>query len=224
MAITVVCGKCRTRFSVDEKFAGRTGPCPKCKAPIRVPTKKEEVKVHGAEEFASGGRDATGKLVLKPIARTETKVEAVQVVAIAAAVLGAVLVSWLGGRIFAISAVACTLGLLVVSPPLALAGYAFLRNDEKEPYQGRELLVRAGVCAFGYVLLWGVLSYLAGMSLLTGELWQWLFIIPPFLAIGGALPTFSLDLDFGDGVFHYTFYMLATLGLRWTAGMPWPWS
>ncbi len=223
MAITVVCVKCRTRFSVNEKFAGRTGPCPKCKATIRVPTPKEQVKVHGVEEFSSGGRDAAGKLVLKPIARTETKVEPVQVVAIAGAVLGVVVLSWLGGGVLARSMVVCTLGLLVISPPLAVAAYTFLRDDEKEPYRGRELLVRAGVCALGYVLLWGAFSYFA-VPLLTGDLWQWLFIIPPFLAIGGALPTLSLDLAFGDGVFHYTFYMLVTLGLRWIAGMPWPWS
>lgn len=223
MAITVVCVKCRTRFSVNERFAGRTGPCPKCKAPIRVPTPKEEVKVHAVEEFASGGRDATGKLVLKPITRTEARIEPVYVVAIVAAALAVVLISWLGGTIFANSTFACTVGLLAVSPPLAVAAYTFLRDDEKEPYRGQELFVRAGACALGYVLLWGVFSYLSG-TVLTGELWQWLFIIPPFLALGGALPTFSLDLDFGDGVFHYTFYMLLTLGLRWIAGMPWPWT
>jgi len=223
MAITVVCGKCRTRFSVNEKFAGQTGPCPKCKAPIRVPSKKEEVKVHGGEDFASGGRNAAGKLVLKPIARTEAKIEPVQAVAMAAAALAVVVLTWMGGAILAANMVLCALALLVISPPLAVAAYTFLRDAEKEPYWGRELLIRATACAVGYVMLWGVFAYLAE-TVLTGELWQWLFIVPPFLAFGGALPTFALDLDYGDGVFHYTFYMLVTLGLRWTAGMPWPWS
>jgi len=223
MAITVVCVKCRARFSVNEKFAGRTGPCPKCQAPIRIPTKKEEVKIFGDEEFASGGRNAAGKLVLKPIARTETHFQAGQAMVIAVSVLGAFLLAWLGGKVLADSTVLCAVALLAISPPLVVAAYAFLRDDEKEPYQGKELLVRAAVCAVGFVLLWGALSYLSG-TLLTGELWQWLFVVPPFLALGGALPTFSLDLDYGDGVFHYVFYMLVTLALRWTTGMPWPWN
>lgn len=223
MAITVVCRQCRTRFSVNEKFAGRTGPCPKCKASIRVPTKKEEVKVHAAEEFASGGRNATGQLVLKPIARTDARVDPVHAVAIAAAVLAVVVMTWLGGGVLATSTLACAVGLLVVSGPLAVGAYMFLYDAEKEPYRGVELLVRAGACALGYVVLWGVLAYLAG-TVLTGELWEWLFVVPPFLALGGALPNLALDLDYGDGVFHYIFYMLVTLALRWIAGMPWPWN
>ncbi|MDZ7619552.1 MAG: hypothetical protein U1E05_21335 [Patescibacteria group bacterium] len=223
MAITVVCVKCRTRFSVDEKFAGRTGPCPKCKAPIRIPTKAEEVKIFGGEDFATGGRDAAGKLVLKPIARTETRFQPVQAAAIAGAVLVAFVLAWLTGGALAKSLLACGVALLLISPPLVVAAYAFLRDDEKEPYQGKELLVRAAACAVGFIILWGVLSYLTG-TVLTGELWQWLFVLPPLVAFGGALPTLSLDLDYGDGVFHYIFYLLVTLALRWTAGMPWPWD
>ncbi len=224
MAITVICVKCRARFSVNEKFAGQTGPCPKCKAPIRVPTKKEEVKVHGGEDFAMGGRNAAGQLVLKPIARTETRLEPVHVVAVVGVVLGVVAITWLGGRLLAGSTFVCAVGLFLLSPPLVVAAYAFLRDAEKEPYRGPDLLIRAVACGVGYVGLWGVFTYLTGSNVLTGELWQWLFFIPPFLAVGGALPTFSLDLDYGDGVFHYTFYMLVTLALRWTAGMPWPWN
>ena len=36
MAIKVLCPGCRTLFTVSDKFAGRTGPCPKCKAPFLV--------------------------------------------------------------------------------------------------------------------------------------------------------------------------------------------
>ena len=31
----------------------------------------------------------------------------------------------------------------------------------------------------------------------------------------------AFDLEFGDGVFHYSFYLVATLVLRWAAGMKW---
>jgi hypothetical protein len=32
------------------------------------------------------------------------------------------------------------------------------------------------------------------------------------------------DLDFGSGCFHYAFYLLAILLLRWCAGMGWVWE
>lgn len=188
-----------------------------------MPTTQEEVKVHGGEDFSSGGRNAAGQLVLKPVAREQTKIEPVQAVAIGGATLAVLLVTWFGGNVLARSTVACAVGLLLVSPPLALAAYTFLRDLDREPYRGVELMVRVAGCALAYVVLWAVFAYLAG-TVLTGELWEWLFVVPPFLAIGGAMPMLALDLDYGDGVFHYIFYMLVTLALRWVAGMPWPWS
>ena len=50
MAINVVCPGCRSRFAVSEKFAGKTGPCPKCKQPIVIPTPAaKDVVVHEPE-------------------------------------------------------------------------------------------------------------------------------------------------------------------------------
>jgi len=37
MSISVVCITCNSRFTVSDKFAGKTGPCPKCKSPVKVP-------------------------------------------------------------------------------------------------------------------------------------------------------------------------------------------
>ena len=38
MAIQVLCSGCGSRFAVSDRFAGKTGPCPKCKKPITIPT------------------------------------------------------------------------------------------------------------------------------------------------------------------------------------------
>ena len=73
MSIIVVCTECRKSFKVGDKFAGKSGPCPNCKHTIRVPEKSEEVKVHVPEQFAGGGRSKTGKLITKPIVRTNAK-------------------------------------------------------------------------------------------------------------------------------------------------------
>ena len=61
MSIPVICRGCHARFKVSDKFAGKSGACPKCKATINVPTKEEEVKVHAPAEFAAGGRGRGGR-------------------------------------------------------------------------------------------------------------------------------------------------------------------
>ncbi len=86
MAIVVVCPSCHARFQVSEKFAGKQGPCPKCKGLINIPALEDEVKIHAPEEFG-GSKDAKGRPVLKPIARVETKVQPVLLVGVLVAVL-----------------------------------------------------------------------------------------------------------------------------------------
>ena len=96
MAISVVCPSCLKRFNVSDKFAGKSGPCPKCKATIQVPA--AEVKIHVPEQFATGGRTRTGKLATKPIAREEVKLHPLTAAIIAALAILIVLAAWAGGR------------------------------------------------------------------------------------------------------------------------------
>jgi hypothetical protein len=223
MAIRVTCPGCHKRFKVSEKFAGKSGPCPNCKVVIRIPTKDEEVKLHGPEELGAGVR---GAVATKPILREETKLEPVAIASVVAGGLVTLLVAAILGRtgFFADGAVVkSAIALLLVSPPLVIAGYWFLRGEEDlEPYRGMPLYVRAGICSVVYVVLWGAYAYVAGLFL-TGEIWQWLFVVPPFLCLGGMAAFASLDLDFGSGFFHYCFYLFVTVVLRWLAGMGWVW-
>ena len=119
---------------------------------------------------------------------------------------------------------AAVIGLLAVSPPLSVAAYEILRDDEFEPYRGAALYLRSGACGLAYVALWGVFSLLASRGVITGELWNWAFIVPPFIVIGGLAGMGAFDLEFGNGLFHYSFYIVATLLLRWVAGMKWIWD
>lgn len=224
MSILVVCTGCRARFQVSEQFGGKSGPCPKCKAVIRIPMPNEsEVKFHGVSDFGRGGRNAEGKLVLKPIARSETKLSPLGMVGIAACILVILGLAWVGGGVLRASMIARAVGLLVVAPPLAIAAYWFLRDDEREPYSGLALWLRAGICAAVYVSLWGVYGHVAD-RVLTGELWNWVFVAPPFLVIGALIALATLDLDFGSGFFHYSFFVLVSMLLRWAAGMGWLWQ
>jgi hypothetical protein len=230
MSIIVVCPGCRKSFNVADKFAGRTGPCPNCKKPIRVPTKAEEVKIEAPAEFSSGGRSISGKLLTKPIARIQAKFQPVMTAIIVASVLVVLAVAWAMGSVFrentSSAFIASAIGLLIVSLPLAMAAYSFLRNADFEPYSGKALYLRAGLCSLGYVILWGMFAFLASpeREIITGDLWNWVFVIPPFVAIGGLIAMSAFDLEYGDAIFHYSFYLVATLLLRWAVGMQWVWN
>jgi hypothetical protein len=115
-------------------------------------------------------------------------------------------------------------GLAIVSAPLAVAAYTFLRDDELEPYRGRALLVRAALCGLAYALLWAAYAMLAANGILTGEAWQWLFVAPVFISLGAAAAWATLDLDFGSAAMHYAFYVLVTMLLGFALGLPPLWA
>ena len=225
MSIIVVCPGCRKSFRVGDKFAGQTGPCPNCKRQLRVPTKEEEVKVHAPEQFAGGGKTTSGKLITKPIARVDTKLQPVMTALIfAAAVVVAAatgLGRWTGLFAGPAGKIAVGVGLLVLSPVLAVAAYSFLRDDELEPYGGKSLCIRATLCGLAYTMLWGIFTWLVSSGVVTSDLWTWLFAVPPIFLVGGLAAMSLFDLDFGNGVFHYGFYIIITVLLRLIAGLEW---
>ncbi len=222
MSILVVCSSCRTRFQVDEKFAGRSGPCPKCKTVIKIPTKKSEVTIHGGEDFSTGGRDAAGQLVLKPISRKEARLDPVTAVAVGGGALVVLFITWMAGQAVQQYLAVRLVGLLLIAPPLVVGAYSFLRDDELEPYRGRDLYLRTAICTLVYVGLWGVFAYVVGRGAISGELWSWFFVAPPFFVIGALAALACLDLDFSSGALHYTFFVLVSLLLGWVAGLSLP--
>jgi hypothetical protein len=226
MPILVTCPGCKKSFNVDEKFAGKTGPCPHCKTKITVPQKQAEVKVHAPDEFSSGGKTVSGKLALKPIAREETKFTPLRIAGIvggvAAAIAYAVAIRMLAAEPGSTKQfVMCGAGLLLVAPFLAIAAYAVLRDTELEPFRSRELYLRAAICGAIYALLWGVFAYIRGVVFKETqiELYMWPFIVLPFFAIGGMAGKFSFDLETVNGFFHYAFYVAVTIVLGLIAGV-----
>jgi len=225
MSILVVCPGCHKSFQVGDQYAGKKGPCPNCKRILVVPQKSEEVKVHGAEAFASGGRTKEGKLATKPVGREEARVDPLVVGAVVGGSLAVLIAAWVAGAALASNLVFRVVGLLAVGPPLAVGAYTFLRNDELEPYRGVELWVRAAICGAAYAALWGAYAYLAWAIFSSPpELWQWLVVLPPLFVAGGMIAGACFDLEFGNGFFHYVFYFLVIVILRWVAGMGWLWA
>lgn len=217
MTIQVVCPGCKKRFSVDDKFAGKQGPCPKCKTVIKVPAKTDEVVVHEPESF--GPKDTKGRAVLKPIERTETKFSP----AVAGVAAGASLLVVLIALVFRGDPPTglLVLGAIFLAPPLVWAGYAFLRDDEYEPFTDRELWIRVGVCSLVYALLWGLVPLIAGYGLQLDELEliHMAFLVPVLIGLGAFTAYASLDFDFGMGALHYGLYLSVTVLLRLVLGL-----
>jgi len=216
MAIQVICPGCRATFTVSDKFAGRTGPCPKCKKPITVPSDAvKEVKIHGPEDEAP----APGRAPTAPIVFVEQPIPKIAYVAVVAGGVAAMLLALVAR--FAWGAGQAPLWLLaataaIIAMPCAWIGYEIVRDRDLEAYRGRSLLIRTAICGAVYAALWAVKGFLPPE--LTNDMWPWVYLAPPFLVAGALAALATLDLDWGTGVAHYSLYVMFTALLRWLAG------
>jgi hypothetical protein len=110
---------------------------------------------------------------------------------------------------------------VVLAPPVVWSGYSFLRDDEYEPYRGRELWIRVGICSLVYALLWALVPLIAtyGLRLDQRELVHIAFLAPLLVALGAFAAYASLDFEFGTGAIHYGMYLSATVLLRLILGL-----
>lgn len=228
MPILVVCPSCKAEFKVSEKFAGKSGPCPKCKATIKVPAAEAEVKIHAPEEATAAPGKAGGKAAapkpgsIKPLARQETQLRPVAAVAIVLGICLVIAGAWFGRPVFQANGWLRAIALVVVSIPIVAAGYAFLRDDELEPYRGGSLLLRSLICALVYAATWLAVSFIPADMARSNM--NWFFLAPPFAIVGALTALATLDLDFGSGFFHYAFYVVLTLALAYLCGLSMPWN
>ncbi len=221
MSIRVTCPKCHTRFNVSDKFAGKQGPCPKCKATIKIPAKGEEVVVHEPEH--TGPKSKTGESILKPIRRKELKLTGVHITLIISLLI-----------LFLISAVVCNFAFsdkstfpawvlwissVVMAPPICLAGYYMLRDQELGGFAGKELWVRILICSVIYALLWIAMpigKYAFSDNYETGS---WIMALLIMAGGGAAAGMLCFDLDYLMGLVHYGLYLVFCLVGRFLAGI-----
>ncbi|MEM8944194.1 MAG: hypothetical protein AAGD11_03350 [Planctomycetota bacterium] len=227
MPIQVTCPSCHARFKVGDQHAGKTGPCPKCNKPIKIPDAGDEVVIH-APEVEAGAKDATGKNVLKPIKRKETKISLNVSVATVGLVLLSIAIAWmLGGdalgdqQIYALAG-----GAVFLGPLLAYAGYTFLRDDELGVFDTTSAVIRSVACGFVYALLWGVYIFL-GTQVFGDEAFEQGLEMVQIVGLGvvslgiGTFAAFvSYDFEPINGFFHYMLYLLVTILLRAVMGLP----
>jgi hypothetical protein len=220
MSIIVVCRNCLQRFKVSDKFAGKKGPCPKCKKILRVPLKDEEVKIHTAEHSEQAAKGKSGELVLEPVSREQTQLSWWLLGFVGILVLGAVVLAltFQGAAESTKSLLACS-GVVLLAPPLAIVGYWFLRNADLESYTGLWLWIRTGICCLVYILCWAVYGFLVPGEW-TDELWKWAFLGPVFGVVGATAAFACYDLDYSSGFFHFAFYVGVTTLLGMLMGLP----
>ena len=221
MPITIVCPGCKKRFSVNEKFAGKKGPCPKCKTVIEIPTVvDEEVVIHAPE--AAGPKDSKGRSILKPILREETTVSTLGAVAFGVVIVVVLGIAF-GLRVYdgEIPMYIKVLGAMSLAPPLVVGGYAFLRDAELEPYRGKELWIRVLACSAVYAILWGIFAYIPfALGMTEGFTPTQLAIVTvPFVLVGAFGAFASFDLEYLNGIMHYGLYLVVTVLMRVVAGL-----
>jgi hypothetical protein len=225
MPITVTCPGCLKRFNVADKFAGQKGPCPKCKTMITIPKKEDEVIIHAPEHSEAGAIGIGGRHVLKTYKRKDTKFQPLVFTGVVGFVLVALLIALVLRSIRPLDTWILAIGAMVLGPPLAWAGYPFLRDPELEGYRSTELVVRSIVCGLVYALLWGVYWFIAYQwggdeAFSRGlEIYQLVVLVAIVLGIGTFAGYVIFDLELGNAFFHFAFYFASTVVLRVVAGL-----
>ncbi len=224
MPINVTCPGCLTKFTVADKFAGQKGPCKKCKTIIEIPKLEDQVIIHAPDHHEAGAVGVSGRHALKTYKRLDTKFQPLMFAAVIGIVLVMLLVALvLRGEPKPLWLLA--LGAVILGPPLAWAGYTFLRDDELEGYTGPNLWLRSLACGLVYALLWGIYLFIGSQwfgsdALAKGlEIWQMIVLAVPIGAMGTMAAYVSFDLDPGSGFFHWAMYFAVTIILRLVIGL-----
>ena len=218
MAIRVTCRGCKTRFQVSDQFAGKEGPCPKCKAVIRIPAADEQVVIHGAPEAEKVGRARPSTQL---VFRRETAVTPLGWTLAIATVVLLVALALLARLRFAgrgeFPLWALVVGALLAAVPTVYGAYVALRDHELEGYRGRELWIRVGCCAAVYALLWLSMPILA-YALRQYDTLVWGGGMAVMFAPGGGVANLVFGFDYLLGLLHYGAYLGVTVLLRGLSG------
>lgn len=225
MPIRVTCTKCHARFNVSEQFAGKEGPCPKCKTKIRVPLPSEEISI--SEPKLKGPTDTQGKAIIDPIKRQDTVLTSLQITLIAAGIIGFFVVALVLRFMIEPDAWHATVGWVLmgigafaVAIPLVFVAYVLFRDQELEGFLGSDRLRRVAICSVVYALAWIMLpvaEYAFGGKYETGS---YIMAAVAMFAAGTVAAVACFEFEWLMGSAHYGLYFgIALLG-RVLAGLP----
>ena len=222
MSIRVTCSKCHTRFNVSEKFAGKEGPCPKCKAKIRVPMPADEVRIEAPK--TKGPTDTEGRAIVDPILRKETVLSTVQIVLLVVGMIGFLALAF--GMRYAVSDwktmlgwVVLGIGAFLMSMPLIFITYHIIRDNELQPFSGFELWKRIVICGAVFAATW--LALPAAAYAFDGQYFigSWALASVIMFAAGAVASMGSFEFDWLLGAVHYGLYFAVAIFARILAGL-----
>ena len=223
MPIQVTCPGCLKRFSVADQFAGKQGPCPKCKTLITIPKAEDQVVIHAPVE---GPTDAKGRPVLKTEKAKDATFQPIIATAVAVVVLSTLLVAFLmRGRSADDLTPLLAAGAVLLGPLVAWSGYAFLRDSELEPYRGGELWLRATASGLAFALAWLAFWFITKTmepDYMTKGVELFRMSVPVLFAIAiGSIAAFAaLDLEPLNAFFLCAMYFALTVLLRLIVDLP----
>lgn len=220
MAIKVSCPSCKKRFQVSEKFAGKKGPCPECKAEITIPELTEEVVIHEPQTF--GPKGTSGQGVLKPIFREEERFPLMSGIVVGVSIIVAIALAVVHLTLAEPSVLVLGLMLVVLGPAVANGGYFLLRDPDLAAHEGSVLWIRTVAVGLGYAIAWGVYFWLKSLifSDIEFQFYYLAFTLPPLVGVGGLIGWVGLELvDYLTGAMHYGIYLLASGVLLLIAGV-----
>ena len=224
MSIRVTCNKCHTRFNVSEKFAGKEGPCPKCKTKIRVPMPTEEIRIEAPK--STGPTDTKGRAIVDPILRKDTVLSTVQIALLVAGLIGFLALAF-GVRFMELDDdaslwwVLLGLGALLLALPLNFVTYHIIRDNDLEPFSGFELWKRIAICSVVFAITW--VSLPAAAYAFDGQYFigSWGLASLAMFAAGAVASMGSFEFEWFLGVVHYGLYFAVAIIGRWLAGLDW---
>ena len=223
MSIRVTCNKCHTRFNVSEKFAGKEGPCPKCKAKIRVPKLTDEVRIEAPKP--KGPTDTKGRPIIDPIMRKDTVLSTVQIVMLVAGLIGFLALAF-GMRFLSIQWeseagwIVLGVGAVLLAVPLIFVTYQIIRDNELEPFSGFELWKRIGICSLVFTVAWVALP--AAAYAFNGDYFigSWGLASVAMFAAGAVASMGCFEFEWPMGIVHYGLYFACAVAGRFLAGLP----
>jgi hypothetical protein len=193
---------------------------------ITIPKKEDEVVIHAPTHSEAGAVGAGGRHVLKTFKRTDTKFQPLLFTTVVAFVLVALLLALVLRASGPPETWLKALAAIVLGPPLAWAGYTFLRDPELDAYRGTPLIIRSLICGLVYALLWLIFVFLGNQffgpdAMQQGlEIWQMVVLVIPVLAAGTLAAFASFDLEPGSAFLNCALYFAVTVVLRLVAALP----
>lgn len=158
MAIDVICSGCLKQFQVSDQFAGRSGPCPKCKTIISIPKLEDQLVIEepthrpgspGAHTKINGIRRRRGFFQRFEIITLCSLFASAGIVAIVIRILQTDPIS----RLDSTTGTLFVLGLILLSLGSSALGYGVLKDSEIKAFARRTTIFRSIMTATVYCII-----------------------------------------------------------------------